>query len=987
MSINPSSLIKNPLFQAIADGLPEILVILDDQFKVALLNDSAEKLLHCPLIEAYGKPFSEICHQAHFAFFISDYIKTHANNTLNQEITTLIDNTKLTWRAFSIETPEGLFHVLKTINFSDKENKNAIFHLETLIENMPCNVYWVDKNCLMLGCNQNVLTMLNMTMEQFLGKSYEELAFLCNWPEGLASKLKNDDLTVLHSGKGIYGIEDPPIPHSNNTFLHLLTSRVPLRNKNGEIIGVAGISTDITALKEAKEKLEAASRANIQNLADLNTLITGQAQDSSSSAEEYAQEICAFYQSIIANMPDHVYWLDRKCVLRGGNNELAHFFGLKSASELAGLTYEEMSKLANWTEGQGQSFKDAELEAMSTGVPRLNVEEPVVFVDGQPKYYISNKVPLYNNKGKIIGVLGITTDVTDLKEAKEKAEAASRAKSEFIANMSHDFVTPLTGIINMSSDLMDEQSTPDNQQRAQWLNKSGERLLELCTGILQSVSADKYTEQVLNEECFDLHQFIDAIEKLEKPMIQSKKLEFKVDIAKSIPPYLITDRVKLHRVLLNLLGNAIKFTQTGYVGVKIKLLKKNKKKVTLAISVVDTGRGIAPDLQEKIFERFFRVNPSYRAIDKGYGIGLHIAQKYVHLLGGEEGIQLESKEGKGSRFYFVLSFKIGNAKDAVQIVPEQEQSIEVIKKPNDMKTEETQPPSSLQQKDTLLSNSPLLLLIEDTPPALLGLESIVKKAGCRFKSAIDGETGLELAKNNDFDLIITDIGLPGISGIEVSKQIRDWEKANHRKKVPIVALTAHATRMAEPECLEAGIDKVFTKPASIAMLKNLIQQFISKNDIDSNVAQQSMLSKKDISTPPKTGLGPDLPDTEEELFMLDQYPYLDMKVLKEIYGDDYYSIIGESLESMPSQIIKDKKEIMDAFIAKDWDKVEKLAHRAKGGALSCGTLRMKYACQYLERCRKAGHSKSLEKLYYQLMQVLDETKAYIEKWLKMSREV
>ncbi len=733
--------------------------------------------------------------------------------------------------------------------------------------------------------------------------------------------------------------------------------------------------------KKIKKKT-AKSNSTVQNLAELNSLVTGQAQDGLLSAEEYAQEICAFYQSIIANMPNHVYWLDRNCVLRGGNDKLAHFFGLKSASELVGLTYEEMNKLANWTAGQGQSFKNAELEVMATGVPRLNVEEPVVFVNGQPRYFISNKVPLFNNKGEVIGVLGITTDVTDLKEAKEKAEATSRAKSEFIANMSHDFVTPLTGIINMSADLKDEQSTTDNQQRAHWLNESGEQLLELCTGILQSISADNYTEQDLKEECFSLNHLINTIEKLEKPMIYSKGLEFKVDIDPSIPSYLIADQVKLHRVFINLLGNAIKFTQKGYVGVIIKLLEKNNEQVTLDMGIVDTGRGIAPDLQEKIFERFFRVNPSYKGTDKGYGIGLHIAQKYVHLLGGKDGIQLESEEGNGSYFHFVLSFKIGNAKDAIQIISEQDQSTEAVKKIKHL--EEVKSPS--EQEETLPSDSPLILLIEDTKPALLGLESIVKRAGCRFKSAEDGEKGLEFAKNNDFDLIITDIGLPGISGIEVTKQIRAWEKNNHRKKVPIVALTAHAARMAEPECLEAGMDKVFTKPANLDMVQGLLQQFIAENeDVNSNIAQSPTPKKKEF-IPSKTGLGIDLPDTEEELFMLDQYLYLDTKVLQEIYGDHYCTLMKDVLESMPDQIVKDKKEIMEAFATKDWDKVEQLAHRAKGGAATCGTLRMKFACQYLERYRKAGHSKSLEKLYYQLMQIMDETKEYIEKWIKMCKE-
>jgi len=143
---------------------------------------------------------------------------------------------------------------------------------------------------------------------------------------------------------------------------------------------------------------------------------------------------------------------------------------------------------------------------------------------------------------------------------------------------------------------------------------------------------------------------------------------------------------------------------------------------------------------------------------------------------------------------------------------------EIIKKTSPMKTEETA---------TSLSNAPpLLLLIEDTPLALLGLESIVKKAGYRFKSAVDGEQGLELVKENDFDLIITDIGLPGLSGIEVTKQIRDWEKVHYRKKTPIIALSAHAAHLTESECRQAGMDKVFAKPANIDMVQSVVRQFI-----------------------------------------------------------------------------------------------------------------------------------------------------------------
>jgi two-component system aerobic respiration control sensor histidine kinase ArcB len=729
-----------------------------------------------------------------------------------------------------------------------------------------------------------------------------------------------------------------------------------------------------------RNKRKAKPYSTIQNLADLTTLITGQLQDGLSSVEEYAQEICAFYLSIIANMPNHVYWLDRNCILRGGNNNLAHFFGLKSASDLAGLTYEDMSKLANWTEGQGQSFKNAELEVMSTGVPRLNVEEPVVYVNQQPRYYISNKVPLYNNKSEIIGVLGITTDVTDLKEAKDQAEAASRAKSEFIANISHDLRTPLTGVVTMSDSLKEKLKGSESEQEATWLHESGEQILEFCNNILDTVSAENYTEQDLEETCFDLHQLILAIGNLEMPKIKSKGLDFVAHVPDA-PLYLIKDKTKLYRILLNLLGNAIKFTKKGHVGIEVKLIEQNSDNITLKFCVFDTGIGLKPEIQGQIFDRFFRVSPSYKGDYEGHGLGLYIAQKYVRLLGADR-IYVECEEGKGCKFFFTLLFQLGDERDVLQLVPRQKQKNQQA---SQFSSSATLTPTPLQSinDNSVSTNAPLLLLIEDSKPALRGLEVMIKKTGCRFKSAERGEKGVELARTYDFDLIISDIGLPDISGIEVTKTIRAWEKQNHKKRVPIVALSGHAAQLAEPECLQAGMDKVLTKPASLDNIKNLILQFTSKNNNnDSKYIQQPTASMQEISTPSTTSLGPDLPDTEEELFILDQYSYFSIKAVTEIYGENSNKLIEGSLNLMIKQIPKDKQEITEAFLAKNWARVENLAHRMKGGAAYCGTIRMRYACQYLERYIKAGHKTYLEKLYYQLIHVLDKTKDHLEKWLK-----
>ncbi|KTC84422.1 MULTISPECIES: ATP-binding protein [Legionella] len=792
MSINYLDFIKqNPLLLSIVNQLQEVLVILDEHFHVAIFNQGAEKLFHSTLLEAQGKPFTTICHNARIPCFISDYARIPMHiQTFNQNIETIINNTKYLWQAFSVETPEGLFHIFKTLNFSESESKNEIHQLKTLLENMPCNVYWMDKNCLMLGCNQNVLTMLNMTLEQFRGKTYEELSELCNWPNGLANKLKNDDLTVLQTGKAIYGIEDPPLPGTNGIVFHFLTSRVPLRNMHGEIIGVAGISMDITALQNAKEK----------------------------------------------------------------------------------------------------------------------------------------------------------------------AEIASRAKSEFIANMSHDVRTPLTGIIGMARNLELHLKDVLAKEDAHLINESGEQLLDLLNGVLDIISAENISEDDIHEECFDLRQSIESIAALEMPTLKLKDLYFKINIDEAIPAYVIGDRVKLNRILLNLLGNAIKFTLKGHIELNIKVVERSKRKIKLNFMVVDTGVGIADEARDKIFRRFYKGSPSYKGMYKGHGIGLHIVKKYVNRLGGK--IQLKSQVNKGSVFAFDLTFKLGNpAVDTSKAIPISN-SVDSAKKKI----------KSMKQKN----HTPHLLLVEDDRIALRVLEGMIKETGCRFTSAMDGKEALALATSNLFDLILTDIGLPTMSGIEFSQHLRDWEKNHHKKPVPIIALTGHAKKEVEASGSKSGINKILQKPLRIEALSNIFDEYLLKS-VDTAKKSAEFSS-------PNQGLGMDLPNSEKELFELEQFPLLD--IAKGLETLDNESILNEMLQMMLVDIPIIQSDIHKAHETNDWNKVEKLAHKAKSGATYVGTTRMQYACQYLERYHKAGHSHLLEELYQQLLQVLEDTYLSIQKRFK-----
>lgn len=668
-----------------------------------------------------------------------------------------------------------------------------------------------------------------------------------------------------------------------------------------------------------------------KEIAELKYLIKKKSEDYHGALEKKIN----YYENILALMPGHVYWLDRNNVYLGCNNTQAKQAGLSSRQEILGKKNTDLP----WSQEQAIELDKLNLQVMETGVADAKIEYAMM-ANGEGVYF-SQKVPLRDDQNEIIGLLGISIDITELKNteaaltiAKEHAEAANRAKIEFIANMSHDIRTPLSGVIGMSRLLEDRLAQPEHKQFAHWINQSGEQLLSLLNSILDVVSAESVSDCDIKDETFDLRQCIDDIVQLERPTTFLKNIGLNVEIDELAPKYIVTDRAKLHRVLLNLLGNAIKFTESGYITIDIKLVDFNADKTYLQFQVIDTGIGIPFEHQDKVFDRFFRANSSYEGVYTGHGVGLHIAQSYVALLGGE--LKFSSQPGMGTTFYFDLPVSVVNV--------------------------ETSEPTSgifntLNNHVYVTANgtTPHLLLVEDNAIALRMVELIAAQAGCRYTSAVNAEDALQLARSIDFDLIITDIGLPGFSGYELTQRIREWETTLHKQVTPIVGLTAHAH--AKNQCLESGMNDVFCKPLNLHIMESMLLKYIDG------------LLTDDL--PKNSGHG--LPNSDSQLFDLEQFPLLDIDHAVQRIGNK--TVLLEMLHLMATQEIpKDERELQDAYAAADWDAIEKLTHKMKGGAVYCGTFKMQYACQYLERYHKSGQTALLKKLYNQLIQVLNETK-------------
>ncbi|MDP3705329.1 MAG: ATP-binding protein [Legionellaceae bacterium] len=690
--------------------------------------------------------------------------------------------------------------------------------------------------------------------------------------------------------------------------------------------------------------------------------------------------------SLIENLPGDIYWKDKSGVWLGLNKRCAQslqrmgFINACNKADVIGKTdYDLFEKKT------ADGYRKSDIEVMDKKI-ELSIEENTELPSGEKIILLSTKMPLLNKEGGPMGIIGNTIDISflkkiesDLKTAKDAAEEANKAKTEFIANMSHDIRTPLTGVLGMSEILETQGQSPELKQYAHDIHECGEHLLSMLNSILDLASAEHINENDLQKETFNLSSCIQDIVQIEKPTITLKNLDFLVKFDNDIPQCIINDQHKIHRILLNLLSNAIKFTTKGSITIEVKLINTTNDSIAIHFSVTDTGMGIPLNQQKKVFERFFRASPSYKGLYTGYGVGLHIAQSYAKLLGSE--IKLISQEGIGTSFYFELSCQIGLADDVAlsgSPLNSQELNAPECSKSRQPKRPLTDLPIASPFKSDSKNNQHLLL-IEDNPIALKALESLVFNAGFRSISAIDGETGLTFAKTQSFDLIISDVGLPGISGSEFTQQLRAWEIMQHKKPVPIIGLTAHAEGEIHVECIQSGMNDVFTKPMSFTTLKSILSKFTSYNP------EQNTSSEQNRAKISSGKLGPDLPNTEKELFELDAFPLLDIEQALQCMGNNR-EVLNDVLNSLITQEIPTEKAAIEtAHTQKDWVEIERLSHRVKGGAACTGLVRMKYACQYLERYLKAGHSQLDEKLYNQLISVFDKTYDVIKRWIQMDK--
>lgn len=381
-----------------------------------------------------------------------------------------------------------------------------------------------------------------------------------------------------------------------------------------------------------------------------------------------------------------------------------------------------------------------------------------------------------------------------LDKAKIAAEEANRAKSEFLASMSHEIRTPMTVFMAAIEHLLQTDHNPDRRHLLSMADASTHRLRNLIDDILD-FSRIEARKVVIEKEPFNLRDCVREAVELFSLQIQEKKLKLETTMAADTPQKVIGDQNRVGQVLINLIGNAVKFTREGQVRVSVQV-----RGPLLEFSVADTGIGIPEEKQDLLFKSFSQVDMSYHRQHGGTGLGLAISKGLIELMGGE--ISVQSQAGKGSIFTFTLPLKTVIQPKPVSFKAHSEG---VFKQFSNIR----------------------ILLVDDEPMIREMITMMLQRRGMRVETAENGSDALRKWQAGDFDLILMDLQMPEMDGMEVTRSIRAEERAG-AKHICIIGLTAHVRREIREECLASGMDRVLVKPIKMPDLFSAIDECFSQ---------------------------------------------------------------------------------------------------------------------------------------------------------------
>ena len=517
------------------------------------------------------------------------------------------------------------------------------------------------------------------------------------------------------------------------------------------------------------------------------------------------------FEQVFNDLPTRVYWRDPELKLLGGNRAFANDFGIDPES-LAGKADAEIDSLAS-----NDVLLKRDRKTFSQQTPSANAEIELK-ANGESQWVEHSSVPLYDDDDNIIGILGSYYDISGIKsvaeemeKAKETAERANQSKGEFLANMSHEIRTPINAIVGMANLCLKTELTQKQKRYIKVIDSSSQALLGVINDILDfsKIDAGKLTVERIP---FDLQDVLTSLADMFAYRAYDKDLEFIINLPANIPTRLIGDPLRLNQVLVNLISNAIKFTEDGEINVAVNLLDNSRDNVLLRISVTDTGIGMDEEQRANLFKAFTQADTSTTRKYGGTGLGLAISRRLILLMGGDIGVT--SAAGQGSTFYIEVELPLQTEQDNShhQYLLQKLKGVRILAIDDNLSTRE--------------------MLYE----MLRSYQVDVKV--CRTAEQALQVFQLSVEDNNPYQLVLVDWRLPGMDGLEFCQTITERYAEDIRPKMTL-ATGYYAEELSE-KAKQAGVNDIISKPFTASTLgrsltSTLVQHELpDENDADNN---------------------------------------------------------------------------------------------------------------------------------------------------------
>lgn len=585
----------------------------------------------------------------------------------------------------------------------------------------------------------------------------------------------------------------------------------------------------------------------------------------------------SFLRSFLDASPDLVFY----------RNEDKEFSGCNRAMEL--LTGKSEKQLVHLKPADVYS-PEAAAKVIETDekVFRHNVsltyEQWLDYSDGRKACFEIRKVPYYDRVGKRHGLMGFGRDITERKRYQDALERASRDKTTFISTISHELRTPLNGIVGLSRILLDTELTAEQEKYLKTIHVSAVTLGNIFNDIIDMDKMERRKVQLDNQPV-DFTSFLADLENLSALQAQQKGLRFNLEPTLPLPHQVITDGTRLRQILWNLISNAVKFTQQGLVTVRVRYDEGDM----LHFEVEDSGIGIPQDELDKIFAMYYQVKDSHGGKPAtGTGIGLAVSRRLAKNMGGD--ITVTSEQGKGSTFTLTIH------------------APSVAEEVDDAFDEDDMPLPALN-----------VLLVEDIELNVIVARSVLEKLGNSVDVAMTGKAALEMFKPGEYDLVLLDIQLPDMTGLDISRELT--KRYPREDLPPLVALTANVLKDKQ-EYLNAGMDDVLSKPLSVPALTAMIKKFWDTQDDEESTVTTEENSKSEALL--------DIPMLEQYLELVGPKLITDGLAVFEKMMPGYVSVLESNLTA------QDKKGIVEE------------GHKIKGAAGSVGLRHLQQLGQQIQ---------------------------------------